>query len=178
MNKDINEKLETLENQKLKFLKCFELISDEKLNTQPAKDKWSLAQILYHIVKAEQGTLLSFMNSIRNGNNLNKVGSKAFIKSKFLNLALKSNLKFKAPPVAQKVPDNVNVKEISNKWDEIRKDIKNACLKIPEENYNKGIFKHPYIGLINLEQSLNFLINHINHHLQQVEKISCQLNQN
>lgn len=178
MNKDINEKLEILENKKTDFLKCFELISDEKLNTQPAKDKWSLAQILYHVVKAEQGTVISFMNSIRKENNLNTVGAKAFFKSLLLNLALKSNFKFKAPPIAQKVPDNVNVKEVTNKWDEIRKDLKNTCLKIPEENYNKGIFKHPYIGLINLEQSLNFLINHINHHLLQVEKISFQLNQN
>ncbi|PJA98290.1 MAG: hypothetical protein CO128_08105 [Ignavibacteriales bacterium CG_4_9_14_3_um_filter_30_11] len=177
MNIDINKKLEILENNKAQLLNCFESISGEKLNTQLEKDKWSPAQIIYHVVKSEQYTLISLMNSSKPETKLRKIGFKAFGKSKLLNLFLKSRLKFKAPPIVQKVPDDVNVKDILAKWDEVRNEIKNVCLKFPKENFNKGVFKHPYIGFINLEQSLNFLINHLKHHTAQIEKISINFKQ-
>jgi len=177
MDTAIDKLLNSLETEKVKFISCIENITDDKLNTSHTENTWSIAQIIYHIVKGEQYALISLMNSTKSETKLNKIGLKAFGKSKLLNLSLKSRLKFKAPPIAQKVPKNVNVKDIFVKWDEVRNEIKNVCLKFPKENYNKGVFKHPYIGFINIEQTLNFLINHLKHHTAQIKKISINFKQ-
>jgi hypothetical protein len=36
---------------------------------------------------------------------------------------------------------------------------------------NKGFFRHPIIGRLNLQLTLNFLQFHLNHHIKQIEKI-------
>ncbi|MCH8325908.1 MAG: DinB family protein [Bacteroidetes bacterium] len=169
-------KYEILQSDKTKFLNFLDNFNNEMLNLKPNKDKWSLAQILFHIIKGEQYTLISFLNSLKPETKLKTVRIITSIKSFFLNSALKTNFKFKAPPIVQKVPESININELLNKWNELRIGINKVCLNMPKDTFNKGVFKHPYIGMINLNQTLDFLIYHLKHHLKQVEKISMSLN--
>ena len=39
----------------------------------------------------------------------------------------------------------------------------------------KLIFKHPYAGRIDLDQTVAFLANHIEHHMYQIQRIKLDL---
>ncbi len=178
MNKKISEKFEKLQTEKSNLLKLIDNKESAQLNVKHENGKWSLAQILFHVIKGEQYALISFLDSLKPDAKLKNVGVIAPVKSFFLETALKTNIKFKAPLRARKVPESVNVNELLKKWDEIRTGINDVCLNIPQDKFNKGVFKHPYIGMINLNQALDFLSIHLKHHIKQVEKISVSLKQN
>lgn len=178
MNNRFSSIFLALESDKTKILNLINGLDNERLNLKPKEDKWSLAQILFHIIKGEQYALIAFLNALKQDVKLDSVGLSAFIKSSILIWSLKTNIKFKAPPIAQKVPENVNTKELLHKWNEIRNGINNVCINITKEKYNKGIFKHPFIGMINLNQALKFLLFHLEHHLKQIEDLSISLKQN
>lgn len=176
MNKKLSQKYDTLHSDKTKFLNYLENLNNETLHIKPDKDKWSLAQILFHVIKSEQYTFISMLNSLKPDTKLENVGPITSVKSFFLKSALKTNIKFKAPPIVQKLPESININELLNKWNELRTGIYKVCLNMPKDKFNKGVFKHPHIGTINLNQTLDFLIYHLKHHLKQVEKISMSLN--
>jgi len=167
-----------LESDKSKVLNLINNLNSKRLNLKPKKNKWSLAQILFHVIKGEQYVYISFLDALKPGVNLKTIGISASIKSFILNWSLKTNIKFKAPPIAQKVPETVNTKELLNKWDEIRNGINDVCNKLPKEKQNKGVFKHPFIGMTNLNQTLKFLLFHLKHHLKQIEELSISLKPN
>jgi len=159
-----------LQFDKTKILNYLENLNNVTLNIKPGKDKWSLAQTLFHIIKGEQYVFISLLNSVKPDTELENVGLSSSVKFFILKSALKTNIKFKAPPIARKVPESVNVNELLSKWNKIRTGINEVCLNIPKDKLNKGVFKHPYVGLINLNQTLDFLVFHLKHHLKQIEK--------
>jgi len=177
MDENLLQIFQQLESVKEKYLKLIDGLDNETLNLKPERKKWSIAQILFHVIKGEQYVLISLLNSLKPETKIKTVGFSASIKSFVLNFLLKTNFKFKAPDTAQKVPNAVNTEELLNKWDEIRIKLKEACVNMPKNNYNKGIFKHPYIGMINLNQSLQFLLFHLNHHVKQISDLSTSLKQ-
>ncbi len=177
MNNNFSLIFLSLETKKTKVLNLINGLDNETLNLKSHLDKWSLAQILFHVIKGEQFALIAFLNSLKPGVNLKSVGLSASIKSILLNFSLKTNFKFKAPPIAKNVPDTVNTIDLLNKWEDVRKQINDVCLKIPDDKYNKGVFKHPFVGMINLKQTLKFLLFHLNHHLKQIEDLSILLKQ-
>ncbi len=178
MNKILLQKYDILQLDKANILNYIENLNNDALHMKPGKDKWSLAQILFHIIKGEQYAFISMSNSLKPDTELKNLGLSASFKFFILKSALKTNIKFKAPPIARKVPESVNVNELLSKWNEIRTGINEVCLTIPKDKLNKGVFKHPYIGFINLNQTLDFLVFHLKHHLKQIEQISVSLKQN
>ena len=178
MNKKLFQKYDTLQFDRANILNYIKDLNNDTLHIKPGKDKWSLAQILFHIIKGEQYAFISLSNSLKPGAKLKNLGLSASVKFFILKSALKTKIKFKAPPIARKVPESVNVNELLSKWNEIRTGINEVCLNITEDKLNKGVFKHPYIGLINLNQTLDFLVFHLKHHLEQIERISISLKQN
>ena len=176
MEHSFNSKYNALESDKTILLRTIEGKDEQELNYIINEGKWTIAHILYHIVKGEQHTLISLLNAIKPDVVLAKVTISAMIKSFLLNSALKTNFKFNAPPIALKMPASVKVDELIKKWDEIRKDLYKVCLNMPKEKYNCGVYKHPFIGMINLSQTLKFLLFHQRHHLKQIKELKKSLN--
>ncbi len=124
------EKLEILENKRKNLYKSLENLSIEQLNYNPKPEKWSILQIIFHLVKTEQVVLISFQNGLKKGSNAKIAGLNSKFRSLLLNLALKSTIRFKAPKLLQKVPETYDFDELSNKWIKIRKNLDNCFRNI------------------------------------------------
>ncbi len=171
MNKALVEKYREIDSIKNKYLQKVAQLSTEQLNRKPANDGWSAGQVLYHVAFAESGTILVINRNLKE----NKVNLKSDLGSVFRNillvLTLKLPLKFKAPKVVSKVPENISFEELKDYFNRNTEAFGLILQDLPEALEDKFIFRHPMGGLFNIQQTLNFTREHYLHHERQLDAL-------
>lgn len=168
--------LSELKNRILNNLVDF---SEEELNYKPSEKEWSIAQVIEHLIESETGTNKYINYKLKNIEEQPKAGLKSYLSSKVLNKKLKSDEKFKVPSVLSEPETGKSYPELKEKWDKSRMYLIKTVENFPKGKSNKAIFKHPKAGLLNMSQTMNFLINHLHHHIPQIDALRIKLaNQN
>lgn len=171
MNKKLYNKFNQLEDLKNQVLKMIESIKKENLYAKSTEEKWSVVQILNHILESETGTTKYIRKKLKTPDALKAINFKSKLKGSLLMLALKSSFKFKAPKVLGEPSNETPIEELLEKWNNTRTFLKQTIQNFPEELLEKQIFKHPKSGHMNIFQTLDFLNNHLNHHIVQIKKL-------
>lgn len=162
---------EKLEKQRVDFLGMLRQYPDPVLNRPLAPGKWSPAQIVKHLILAEEHTLYYLEKKTKNTEGAPRSGLKAWIRSVALNFSLRSSFTFKAPALA--VPDTKesSLESLEAWWNGERSHLHELLSKLPESDFKKELFRHPAVGKINLYQMLAFMEIHVDRHQKQIQKI-------
>ena len=171
MEAKIKKKFEEMEKERNTLFQKIENLDNEFLNQPPSEGKWSVVQLLHHLMSAEKGTLAYIKKKTLSPDKLQRAGLKEWMKSKILNFYLRAPKKWKAPEQVSRVPDRIEKEDIiesynstRDKWDAFLKDM-------PEDWARKKIFRHPLSGRLDLFMTLDFLQLHAKRHFGQIEKI-------
>jgi hypothetical protein len=168
---EIKSYFNNLENKRHQLLMELKEIDNQILNYNPLGNKWSIIQIIHHLYKSEQLSIVYIKRKLRNANNIKKSSFSSFVRGFMLEWALRFPTKLKAPANVSNVPDFGELEDYKTKWSNIRKDlseiIKNTDIKI----LNSDIFKHPSVGEMNMIHALKFMHAHFHHHKKQIDKI-------
>lgn len=171
MDRLLRSKYATLQQQwEMLFLKV-EGWPDEKLNQQPQPGKWSAAQIMSHLILSERLIATSLTKKIHANEPLEKSGLKSWYRSVLLKLSLRSSLRFKAPRVVAKVPEYSSLSDIEVQWHQTTKEFEKLLENFPSHLLGRAIFTHPIVGRISLYQTIDFMADHVYHHLRQINRI-------
>ena len=176
MNKRVEAKLSLLESTRLSLLEKLKTADIKKLNTSTAPGKWSVAQIIYHLNKAESNSVIYVSKKMKDVNNLKKSGLYERIKMLAVKIAFALPFRYKAPAVLGDMPQDVDYNDIIVKWEETRKQLKELIASMPEEMLSLKVFKQPAAGRLDIYQMLNFMQSHFDRHLRQIENISRRYN--
>jgi len=160
-----------LEDKRKKLYDLLETLDEKQLNYRPAEDKWSITQIVFHVVKAEQLSVISINKEMRNADSI-KAGVSAFVRSSIMKYALMSPLKFKAPAIMGNIPKEYDINELKTKWLTVRNKLHTALGEVDNELGKRYLFTHPYAGKLNINQTMDFLVQHFNHHYRQIKKLA------
>ena len=166
----LKHKFDKLEISRLNLISLLGDQDKNALTFKINKNKWSPLQICFHVIKSEQLTLLALNKTKQSIENLKKSGLAGIMRDVSLRFALKSKIKFKAPAMVAKVPEDYDFTELMKKWETIRSSLKEYTDDFPEQYSDRAVFKHPIAGWMNLSQALNFLQSHFDHHKLQIEK--------
>ncbi|MBF9254984.1 DinB family protein [Pontibacter sp. 172403-2] len=175
MNAALEAKYLRLEQSRNLLLDELEGLGDNLLNTYPAAGKWSINQIIAHLVLAEKQTVNYVEHKIARQAELHSATLSNSIKSFLLTLALKSGRKYKAPESVATVPAISSLPVLRSEWDQVRFKLEDVLSELPQDLSNKCLFRHPHIGPLTMQQTLTFLQDHFNHHLRQVHHIKRNL---
>lgn len=175
MNPKLESKYLFLEKSRSKLLNSLKDIDESLLNTTPAEGKWSVGQIVAHLIQVEQLTIGYIQKKLAEENELQNSSLKHMVSSVLLRLALNSGMKFKAPKVAATVPDTVTLNSLHAQWDETRYKLEDLLTELPPQMLDKCLFRHPYAGMLSIAQTLTFMQDHFNHHLAQINHLKQQL---
>jgi uncharacterized damage-inducible protein DinB len=171
LNDRLLVKFRELEKLREKFLSIIDSVDDKTLLLKPAAGKWSILQIVFHLVKVERLSIISIQNNLKKSSHIGKTGMVAKLRAGLLILAMKSAFKFKAPELLRKVPETYDFNELKDKWIKARSDMKKILENISPEDAKKNLFEHPYGGNMGIDGALAFIKEHFLHHQKQVEKI-------
>jgi hypothetical protein len=146
-------------------------LSSEQLNQPPPVGGWSINQVIHHISGAEAGIIKYIQNKLINPGESKKAGIRSAYRAALLKYALRSKRKFRAPKVLTEPTGPYEVADLFAQWNKTRKNLEILFDSIQGEHKNRQLFKHPVVGKINLKQTLGFMGDHMERHLEQIRHI-------
>ncbi len=155
-------------------LKEFDKYSTETLQKELISGKWTLAQVIDHLLSIEKAVYM-YMAKKSADPALKTVKFKNKFYHFLTKLVLKSGKKVKAPSV---VPDPSNEKDLNTmiaELEKIRTRTRSFIAEWPTENQHKLIFRHPMAGMFTLSQTVEFVAEHWNHHLPQQRALVAKI---
>ncbi|MCB0507237.1 MAG: DinB family protein [Chitinophagales bacterium] len=171
MNEQLIKDYKDIEVLKQKYLERTASLSDEILNKIPSNGGWSVGQVLYHCGFAEDGIIKIIHKNLAENKVKLKSDFLSILRSKLLVVFLKSPLKFKAPKVVSSVPEHVSYDEMKKYYKKNSVEFQKILNELPSDLEDKFIFKHPILGLFNIQQTLDFLGEHYQHHERQLDAL-------
>ena len=144
-------------------------VEDDIFMRKPSEDKWSISQIIHHIMLSESQILSSMQWRIAN-NKIHHSIWPGMLKLWFLKVRFEILLPMKAP---EYVADPVNTpkSETMQEWSKIRNDWKLYVETLQSDVYKKAVFKHPILGYLNLYLTLQFMTIHLQRHKKQIKNL-------
>jgi len=173
MPPDLQKHFDKIEIQRISILDACKHLTPEQINAQPTPGKWSVAETLSHIIAAERMSTLYIQKKIQGISDLMDSGLLEEVKLMLLKVSQRlPGLKFKAPPGVVKNTTQYRLHaDITSGWNEVRRDLRLLLEKIPDSLQHRMIYKHPFVGYLNVKQALQFFYEHIHHHGPQLKQI-------
>lgn len=167
----LDQLFRALEVQRSELLNSVKNSSD-KFNLDPGNNKWTLHQVLAHLVAAERLSVQYLAKKIQGIDDAGDTGLIEDFKLLILKASQRLPLKYNAPvPVVASTSSYPNLEELVADWDNTRETLKNLLEKIKEDQLKRKIFKHVLVGKLNIQQALQFLGEHMTHHLPQINRL-------
>ncbi len=174
MNTRLAQLFNALENQRADLLRLVNDISPEAAN-KSRQGKWSIAQVLSHLIASEQLSIRYLNKKILGIDIAPKTGIIEELKMIVLKISQRLPFKFKAPKVVvENTPVYERVEQLAEAWNQTRADLKTVLEKFQDNQINRKVYKHPFAGMLNIQQTLKFFQEHITHHTPQVKKLLKQ----
>jgi uncharacterized damage-inducible protein DinB len=168
---EVQKIFDRLEAGRKDLIESLDLLHENQFNFKPGQGKWSIAEIIHHLVLSEQGTY-RYMTKKNQAEKLPKLGWQASFRSAILNLGLKLPLKYKAPRKGNILPTGkTSYLQLRQEWQEVRGNLWEFIRQLSPERMQSAIFRHPFGGYFTIFQTLRFFEEHIEHHRKQIERI-------
>jgi hypothetical protein len=160
------------ERRKKSLLSLVEPVSETDKFLNHREGKWSISQILAHLVQAEE-TSLNYMKKKALGiDGAGDTGVVEDLKFLFLKISQRLPLKYKAPAVlGEGAPPSPEFVELVNRWGRLREDIRMFLETIREEHVHRKIYRHVVVGRLNVIQAIKFFDEHLLHHQPQIKRL-------
>jgi uncharacterized damage-inducible protein DinB len=165
---DLQRAFERLESSRVALLAQAGRQDAEALNRPSRPGAWSAGQILHHLLMSETLTLGYINKKMQAGAALPRAGVASRLRLLALRVALASPLRVRAPAATSSVPEQVELAALRARWDETRASWRQLLDAFPSELRGRVVFRHPFVGLLRIEETLGFLQAHLEHHARQV----------
>lgn len=180
MNHRLHLRFEQLENATQQLLQSAEHLGP-RAYTAPAPGQWSAAHVVHHLLSSEAGIGQYLQQQLRAQDRLRPGNLGMKLRATLLRVLLRlPGMKFKAPGrVAALTPTDAAelppLADMRRQWAGTRRQLEQLLNEFPGPLTRKAIFKHPRAGLLTIEQTLDFMLDHVLHHRQQLARIGKAL---
>ncbi|GAC1596937.1 MAG: hypothetical protein NVS3B25_21630 [Hymenobacter sp.] len=174
MNHRLHLKFEQLERATEQLLTSAEALGADS-GRAPAPGQWSATQVVHHLLYIESNIVQYVQKKVQADEQLPKVGLFTRLRARFVRLFLRlPGFKVKAPRGVATLTDAGNLPELPElrrSWAALRRQLERLLNEFPGRSLNRAIFPHPRSGRINIYQVMEFLLDHLLHHQQQMGRI-------
>lgn len=170
MNAQLEKEFNQLEAERKELLDELKQYSDEVLNKKPAPEKWSAAEVAGHLMSSEGKSLQYLQKKTLDTSRSGKAGLKPLLRLWLLQIAFALPLNFRAPKITHPEHEYLSLKEIDEKWTNIRKGIFEIISKLSDEELKKELWKHAIAGKLDIFNMVDFFGIHFRRHRKQIER--------
>jgi len=178
MNHRLHLKFEQLELATERLLASAEALGPDSASA-PAPGHWSATQVVHHLLFIEGNIIQYIQKELHADEQLPNVGLFTRLRSRFVRLMLRvPGFKYQAPRGVATLTDAGNLPELTElrrTWQASRRQLERLLNEFPGRQLNQAIFPHPRSGRINIYQVMEFLLDHLLHHQQQLGRITKAL---
>lgn len=170
MNTTLLKRYGQIETDRKNLFAELKSYSDETLNKKPAPEAWSVAEVIAHLISAEEGSLKYLQKKLLDTSKAEREGLKHKWRWLLVNIVFAFHIKFKAPKIVEPQPGYYNLADLESKWAGIRSEIHNILEKLPDSEAQKDIWKHAVAGKLNVYRMVQFFGIHAKRHKGQIDR--------
>lgn len=168
MLSEIKSRFVRLEDRRRSLIDLLRSLREDHIIRKPDPDRWSLLQILQHILLGERGMRLSEQalrdNPIRGQL---KPGKLIEVVRDILDRDVAVDV-----PDARLEPDGkTSLDELFGQWEEERRLMADLLETVSPETCKTVMFSHPAAGPMPAEETLDLALSHFDHHQRQIERL-------
>ena len=168
----LGDKIQNFNQKRIKLLDELETLDPAVLTTRPQADKWSILEIIEHLVVAERAVLSGLFESSRQRQ------SQRSLKNHLMYIAVMAVLKLPFPvkvPAPSMLPQgNKNLDDLRKMWDENLKSLQSYLSKLDQQSIQEDVFRHPIAGPMTVSQAVHMDFYHFDRHLRQIRRLQRQ----
>ncbi|SDY76499.1 DinB family protein [Thermoactinomyces sp. DSM 45892] len=139
-------------------------LSNEQYNMKPDSSRWSIAQVLDHLILTER-YIVSMISKVAKENELSHTPDKP------IHFVADRSRKVEAPDRLSPKADYYAKEELVQKLEQTRKRTQSFIAEHKEEELIKRSMPHPALGDLNLKQYIEFIGYHEERHLTQIREL-------
>jgi len=172
MNIKLQKTFDLIETERQRILSEVSTLKEDALNKTPGPGKWSILQILTHLLIAERLSVLYMRKKSKGVDQLDNAGVLESFKLGVLKISQRLPIRYKAPKVVREhTPEALPLQELITQWNTLRGELNLFLNSIEEKNVRKKIYKHPIAGRLDVNQAMLFFREHVNHHQPQIKRL-------
>ena len=169
MRRELLEKLEGMDRRRCALLDEVETLDPERLSTRPLPGKWSILEIIEHLVVAES----EILENLPDPSHLTERTRN--LKSRFTYPIVMFVLRYRIPvkvPSRRMIPHGkTSLVALRHRWDESQGWFKSYIESLQEADFARTIFQHPVAGPLNVVQTVRMGELHLEIHARQIKKL-------
>lgn len=170
MHYKLEKLFHTLEASRKQLLAAVQTYPKNITTHKPSPAEWSMAQVVIHLAITEAQILGYVQKRLLKGG-LQNSNFRSWLRYVMIVTALRFRKKIKAPQQVKGPPEQITLEEAMQTWEQGRQQWQQFLLRYPADVLGKNIFKHPLAGYLNLSQTLDFMNEHVRHHISQIHRI-------
>jgi len=173
VNAKLQQLFDKIEDQKQDLFEMISNLSAEQINEKPLSGKWSISEIISHLITAEKLSVNYIQKKIQGVNTVKNSGLFEELKMLVLKISQRiEGLKFKAPGyVVNNTVVYSDIAELKKEWSKTREDFRQLLERMEDKHLEKKIYKHAIAGYLNIQHALMFFREHVTHHRPQIGKL-------
>ena len=170
---NIQEKFERLTQQRQTLLQHLDSLSPEALSFKAGPDRWSITEVVEHLVIAED----DFLKQVTTKKTSPHLDPESRSPEKYQRVikVMERDIPVDVPHESMEPDGQFSLEELLGKWDDIRKKIKGFLGEINSENKDDMVYQHPYVGRLDIAETLHFIDVHFDNHVRHIDKILAQM---
>jgi hypothetical protein len=165
----LNERLEMINRRRLALLDEVETLDSRLLVARPLPDKWSIREVIEHLVLTERDVL----KNLPHPSQLRPLERTP--KNRLLYVVVMFVLRFGIPvpvPAASMVPSgNRSLDELRRVWDETHEWLRTYVAGLDREGLGRAVFGHPIAGPLTVRHAVDMLTVHLQTHTRQIRRL-------
>ncbi|MCX6198785.1 MAG: DinB family protein [Bacteroidetes bacterium] len=170
MNAQLEKQFLQLEEERKTLFSDLKNYTDDIINKKPSSEKWSVAEVIVHLITAEEMSLKYLSKKIQDTSKESEESFKNKYRWLLVKLVFAFNIKFKAPEIVEPKMGYQSLADLETKWSNVRNQTLSVLQKLSDEETNKTLWKHALAGKMNLHHMVQFFGVHYNRHKKQIER--------
>lgn len=173
MLREVERLCDRLEQSRARVLGLVEATDERQRSVHPAEGKWSMLQVVEHLVLAEEGTLRVFE---KGPPPQPKVKLRSLLALRAIEGLFGLRIRLPIPSKSLTPTAPGSLESLRSRWDGTRAGITRFLRELEAGDLLRPRFRHPVAGWLTVGQGLDFLERHIRHHERQIHRIRHSLN--
>jgi len=169
---DIQAQYDSLKLKLEALLQRLDSLTGETLSFKAGPDKWSIIQVIEHLVIAEKGLLEQLSANIP----ASTLDPDAATPEKHQTVikVMERDIEVDVPHESLEPHGNMALEDLRKQWNDIRKKLPGLLSAIKPEKKDDPVFQHPYGGPLNIADTLQFFEIHFDNHMRHIDRILAQ----
>ena len=165
----LDERLEAFNERRGALLDEMEALDPAKLVAKPLAGKWSMLEIIEHLVLAERAVLQGLPDPSRLSER--ERGLKHRFRYPIVMFVLRYGIPVRVPSPAMVPQGDRTLDELRRLWDENQRWIRAYTGHLDQTGLRRCVFEHPVAGPLSVEQALHMVQVHLDTHMRQIRRL-------